>query len=146
MSNQETIDKYYKYLNNYQLADLFLSLRENKNMNAHFLLLEKEFISGKSKYDVYFIDTLKSTLNDLELLFYTSDKIDLPEKRVNKLSLNYLLRFDNYEKFFNKLSSLYDVSKDSIYHLLVKEFKTNVYKADANFKDRVKMMMNKYIQ
>ena len=30
MSNQETIDKYYKYLNNYQLADLFLSLKEKQ--------------------------------------------------------------------------------------------------------------------
>ena len=146
MSNIERINNYYKLLNSYQLANLFGSLKANNHLNSTLESLQLSFISGVSKQNAYFLNKIENAINDLEFLSYMKDEIDLPEERVNKLSLNYLLRFEYYDRFFNKFSTLYDVTNDTNYNILLKEFKTNVYKTDAHFKGRLKLIMNKYIK
>ena len=146
MTKLETINNYYKLLNNYQLDALFESLKINKHLNLTLILLQGDFVCGASKENAFFLKIIEAELNDLELYSYTRSDIDLPEERVNYLSLKYLLRNNSYQKLFNKLSSLYDVSNDSNYGLLKKEFDKEVYKTDADYNDRVKMMMSKYIQ
>ena len=146
MSNIEIINNYYKLLNSYQLANLFGSLKANNHLNSTLESLQLSFISGVSKQNAYFLNKIENAINDLEFLSYMKDEIDLPEGRVNKLSLNYLLRFEYYSDFFDKLSTLYDVTNDINYNILLKEFKTNVCRTNVNFKGRLKLMMDNYIK
>ena len=91
MNNIEIINNYYKLLNSYQLANLFESLKTNNHLNSTLESLQSTFISGVSKQNTYFLNKIENAINDLEFISYIKDEIDLPEERVNKLSLNYLL-------------------------------------------------------